>query len=301
MTGPEKPSSGRAPVQQNSTLGIGYGALAGASLQGMNTCVRFAALHVHAFEVAFFRYLIGFILLLPLLLRSGRGGLKTDRIGMHTVRAMFNIISLVTGFWGVTMVPLAKFTAIYFTAPLFATLGALLFLGEALKIRRQMALLVGFIGVLIVLRPGMDNVGLGELLGVISAATWATSLLFMKVLTRTDSPVTITLYGTLLQLPMALVIAMFFWTWPRVEVLGWLVGVAAFATFAQLILARAFRVADASLVVSVDFLKLIWASLIGYFIFHEIPTLATWLGGAVIFLAVAYIAYRERAIAKGSS
>lgn len=264
---------------------LGSGCLAGV--------VRHLSADLHPFEIVFFRNLFAFVVLLPWLLRVGWEPLKTRQIGGHALRAFLNLIAMLTHFYALAITPLAKVASLGFVSPLFATLFAVLFLHEKLRARRLAALFAGFLGALIIIRPGTEAMSLGALLVLISAAVWGLALIVIKRLSRTDSSFTIAAYAGLLITPFSLIPALFVWQWPEPATWGWLIAVGAIGAAMHMTGAQAFRLADATAVLPVDFTKLGWAAIIGYFFFGEVPELWVWVGGAVIFASTIYIAYRE--------
>ena len=275
-------------------MGMGHMLTSVSTISGVNGVVVHLSHSMHVFEIAFFRQFIGFIFMSVIFLRGGLRPLITRRIGLHVLRSVLNVIAMLAFFYGLTLEPLAKVVSLSFTAPLFATVGAVLLLGEKMNRHRWVALLIGLAGALIILRPGIQEVSLGAMLVLMSNAVWSLALVVIKILSRTESSVTIALYATLLQTPVALAFALFFWTTPNVEQLLWLTLVGIFGTIAQISLGEAFRYADATLVMPIDFMKLFWASLIGYLAFDQVPEIWIWPGAFVVFLAVFYNAYMER-------
>ncbi len=154
-----------------------------------------------------------------------------------------------------------------------------------------------FVGALIIVRPGVEPIDMGSVLTVASAAIWGFTLITIKLLSRTDSAVTITAYMVLLMSPLSLLPALFYWTWPSPEMWVWLVVCGVSGTFAQLLMAQSFRVAEATVVLPFDFTKIVWGALIGYLAFGEVVDIWTWIGAGVIFSGVTYITYRERNLA----
>jgi drug/metabolite transporter (DMT)-like permease len=204
-------------------------------------------------------------------------------------------------FLALSMTPMATVQALFFTSPLFATLLALVVLGEAIQARRIAALVVGFAGVLVVLRPGFGALDPGALLMLAAAATWGSAIIVIKMLSRTETSLTATLYPTLFVTPIALLSALPYWRTPTWEELSWMALLGTFATVSHLCLAQAFKEAEVTAVLPVDFTKLIWAALAGYLLFAEVPGLSIWLGGAMIFSAVTYIAIREHRLIADST
>ena len=273
--------------------------LAGAMFSFMHGSIRYVsggatgADGLHPFEIAFFRNFFGLVALLPFLMRAGIRSLKTTRFSLHLWRAVLQVFSMLMFFSALTMSPLADATALSFLAPLFTTVGAILFLGEKARIRRWTALIVGFAGAMIILRPGFQEISLGLVLVMGSSAIWGGAMLIIKSLARTDSSVSIAAYMAILMTPMSLIPALFFWQMPTLEEYVGLFVIGAFGSIGHVMLAQAFKEAEASAILPLDFTRLIWAAAVGYFLFGEVPGLWTWLGGGLIFSAATYVAYRE--------
>jgi drug/metabolite transporter (DMT)-like permease len=259
----------------------------------MSTLIRLASDELHAFEIVFFRNFLAVILMLPWLWHQGLGALQTRRLGMLSLRAVLNVSAMFAGFMALTLIPLAEATALSFTAPLFATLGAALLLGERVKLRRISALLVGFAGTMIVLQPGVQALTPGAILAIVNAFLLAMTLLVVKTLTRTERPESVVIYMVLLQSPMALIPALFFWVWPSPTTWMWLFLLAGAGTIGHVFFTRAMVIADVTQVQPFEFVRLPIIAAIGFWLFAEVPTVWTWIGGAIIFAATAYITHRE--------
>lgn len=262
---------------------------------GMHTVIRYASTvdDIHPFEIAFFRNLFGLIVMLPFFWRNGLGVFRTANFPLHALRGSIQIFAMLMFFTALSLSPLAKVAAMSFTAPLFATIGAVLFLGERIHLRRIGALMFGFAGAMIILRPGVIEIDLGMMLVLTSSAIWAMAMLIIKVLSRTDSSITITAYQGLFLTPFSLVAALFVWEWPTWHQLLLFAAMGAMGTVAHMSMAEAFKLADTTAVLPFDFTRLIWAAAVGYLVFAEIPDLWTWVGGITIFASTTYIAYRE--------
>ena len=165
---------------------------------------------------------------------------------------------------------------------------------ERLDLARIMATLVGFIGTGIVLRIDQVSLDLGAILVIGSAAIWALTMVVIKTLGRTESSLTTTGYMVILLSLLSLGPAIAVWKWPAPELWVFLVAIGVLGTFAQLLLTEALKQADAGAVMPFDFLKLIWAAALGYILFAQTPGLSTWIGGAIIFAAGTFVAYREK-------
>ncbi|HLT02930.1 MAG TPA: DMT family transporter [Geminicoccaceae bacterium] len=299
--------SGARPAPRPDAAATGRTALGGSALRGLTlmfvSTFFFAAMHasirhvsetIHPFEIAFFRSVFALAVVTPWFWRQGFGLLHTRRPGLHALRAIFNVFAMLSFFYALTITPLSEVTALNFTAPIFASLLAALILGEVVRLRRWGAIVVGFAGTLVILRPGFAEVGLGEILVLFSSLVWAFALLVIKTLSRTDSSATIIAYMALLMMPLTLIPAAFVWQWPDAVELLWLVLVGLLGGAGQLLMTEALRSADTAVVMPIDFCKLPWVAAIAYLAFDEVPDLYTWLGGAIIFASSFYIAYRER-------
>lgn len=281
------------PKFSANLTGIIFMVFSAVLMTGMAVMVRQVAEGMHPFQVAFLRNLLGVMFLAPLLLKYGLETLQTNDMGWMAARGVFNAAAMLSFFMALTMLPLANISALMFTVPLFVSLMAVIFLKELMGPRRTLSLIVGFSGALIILRPGFEVIGVGSLFALFSAFSWGTAVVIIKRLSRTNSTLTVTIYGmsflTLFTLPPAL----FVWQWPNLEQVLWLIAIAGGGTIGQLFFTQSLKVADATLVMPFDFTKLIWASLFGFVFFSEIPVIWVFVGGAVIFASTSYLTYRE--------
>ena len=273
--------------------GIGLMAISGMAFVAMHASVKTVSQDLPGVEIAFFRAFFGFLLLSPLLVTLGLKILATQRAKLHALRGVLNGVSMLIFFTGVTMTPLAQLTALSFSAPIFATLLAMLFLGEKVGPRRWVAILIGFAGTLVILRPGMVPIELGPMLILGSALVWAITLMVIKILTRTESSVTITFYASMWLTVICAPVAASVWVWPSTENFIWLVAIAALGTLGQTSMNQSLKIAKASTVLPVEFSKLIWAAMLGFLLFAEVPDMYTWLGAFLIFGSTTYIGLRE--------
>jgi len=295
---PRKPA-GAGPQAPRPLEGMGLMVLHTASNAVMNGSIRLTAeTGMHPFEIAFFRCVFGALFLSGMVARAGLDALRTARPELHVLRAVLNAASMLAFFYALTLEPLAKLSALMFTSPLFAALGAALILGEKMGPARLGGLLMGFAGAAMIMRPGFETISPGVWLALLSSATWGAALVLIKHQSKTESSLTIAIYAAILLLPFNGAAAAIFWVWPSLEMLAWCAGIGLLGTIGQIALGEAFRRADATVVLPFDFTKLIWAAFVGYVLFGEVPDVWTWAGGTVIFAATLFIAYRERA-AKG--
>ena len=259
-----------------------------------NALIRHIATNVHAFEIAFFRCLFGAVMLSPVIMKNGIGVMKTSKLKLHLTRGFLQSGSMLLGFLGLAMSPLAKVTSLQFTSPLFAAVLAVIFLGEVMGIRRIVALGVGFGGALIVLQPWSATYDIGAWITLASAAIFAFVMIITRTIGKSESSVTQVLWMTLLTTPATLIAASFYWTMPTPVEFAFMVGIGLFATLNHVTMAQALREAELTAVTPAQFTKLVWAALIGFFVFQEIPEVETWIGGTLIFAAVTYIVIREQ-------
>ncbi len=264
-----------------------------AFLGSINVLVKFLSGRVHPFEIAFFRTAGQLVFMLPWLFRRGFRVMRTERLGAHLARAVTGLSAMLSWFTVLSIMPVTEVTALSFTAPLFATVGAALLLGETVRLRRWSATGMGFIGALIILRPGVMEFTWASGLVLVAAALIATSALMVKSLSRTETPNAMVLYMALFMTPMSLVPALFVWETPDLDTFLWLVVLGGIATLAHLCINRAFAAADASAVMPFDFVRLPVAAGLAFVFFGELADLWTWIGAGVIFTSSFYIARRE--------
>ena len=267
--------------------------IAAVMLGNISVLVRFVSADMHPFQIAFFRNLGQFMMMAPWVLIVGIHVMKTERFGAHLRRSLFGLAAMLTWFTALSMLPVAKATALSFTAPLFATLGAAVILREVVRVRRWTATIIGFIGAVIILRPGL-HVMSGAEWTAIAAALIAGAMLSNKSLARTENPTAMVMWMGLIMTILSLPPALMVWQWPAdLAIWGWLAVLGVVATAAHLALNRAFRVADASYVMPFGFVQLPAVAAMAYVFFGETSDALTWVGAAVIFSAGAYIARRE--------
>lgn len=260
----------------------------------MHGLVRYVSDVLPPFQIAFFRNIFGLAFLLPLLMRSRFKILRTQRIGLHALRGVINIGAMLMFFTALSLSPLAKVTALSFTAPIFMAVLAVVFLGERFRVYRWLAILFGFAGMLIILRPGFVALDTGAVLVICAAALWAVAMLIIKILSRTESSVTIVAYMGIFLGIFSVFPAIWVWQPFGLSTLFWMVLIGLFGTVAQMTLSQALKETDPTALMPFDFLKLIWTAIIGAWFFAEIPDAFTWVGAAVIFSSGLFIAYRER-------
>ena len=279
--------------RQSNLAAMGFMLISGAGFSVMHASVRELGTEIHPFEIAFFRNFFGFLALVPLLFQVGIAPLKAKNPGLLTVRAVINLVAMLMFFTALTLAPLADVAALAFTAPIFATLLAIPILGEKVGWRRALAIGAGFMGAMVVVKPGFGTLEVGHALVIGSAFIWACVMMLIKHISKTDSSLTITLYMGLLMTPISLPFAIPYWVWPSGEQWIWLAVIGVTGGMAQWTLAEALKRGETAAIMPLDFMKLVWAAMIGFVLFNEIPGVFTALGGLVIFAAATFIAIRE--------
>ena len=293
--------SSSTPQFSGNLIGIALIVAATLVMILQHSLVKVLAAEMSILEIVFFRTATAVLFFLPWMLRSGLAIFRTERIGLHILRATFQTFSAFGFLLGLAIVPLATVTALHFTTPIFAVLIGIFILGERVSVRHWSAILAGFVGTMLILRPGVSTVGYGELLVLGSAVAWACAIIVIKVLSRTDTSVTITAYMYVLMTPATLIAASFDWTWPTLEQYGWLVAIGLTGALGHVLTAEALKRGDTHVVTPFDFFRLIWATLIGILLFGESVDNLVWIGGAIVIASVSYIAWREREIAISQS
>ena len=284
-----RPGAG-LPASLRGALWMGAAAVAFAL---MVTLVRQLTDGLHPLQVVFFRTAFGLAAMLPWLLRQGFGVLRTEHLRRHLLRALIAILAMVGWFTTLSLMPLAEATALSFTAPLFTSVLAVLVLGEVMSPRRWSAVAIGFLGALIIVRPGFAAIQPAALLAIGTAAVWACSTILIKTMARTESAGAITTYMALLTTPMTLLAALFVWQTPSLAQLGWAALLGAAGSAGHICMSRALATADASLVAPLDYLRLPIVALIAFVAFGEVPGVWVWLGGGIIAASSICLAQHE--------
>ena len=266
----------------------------------MHGLVRFVSEVLPPFQIAFFRNIFGLAFLLPLLMRSRFAILRTKQIGLHALRGVINMAAMLMFFTALAISPIAKVTALGFTAPIFMAILAVLVLGERFRIYRWSAIFLGFVGMLIILRPGLVAIDTGALLVIGSAALWAVAMIIIKIQSRTESSLTIVAYMGIFLGVFSIAPAVWVWQPFGLQTLGFMVLIGLFGSIAQMAISESLKETDSTALMPFDFLKLIWTAMIGVWFFSEIPDIYTWIGATVIFLSGLFIAIRERSTQRQS-
>jgi drug/metabolite transporter (DMT)-like permease len=249
-------------------------------------------------QTAFFRAFFSVLMLLPLMLNGRVRPWHSTRIHGHFWRTFMGTVSMVLGFYAVSMLPLADATALGFSQPLFSVCVAALVLREKVRWRRWSATIVGFIGVLVMVRPGAGSLQPGALIALANALTVALSILLVRRLSNSESPLMILTQFAIWSTLLLALPAIWVWRWP--DAWGWTlaVGVSASATVGQYFWVQAFKAGEMSAVAPFEYLRLPFAVFMGWLIWGQMPEIWTYVGAAIVIASALYIAQREHQLAR---
>ena len=283
-----------APTWRANFLGLLLVLLGGLFITTLTWVVRSVADDINPLQAGFMRYAFGTLLLLPMAFKFKATDLAPRLVGGHIIRSIVHAISVLLWFYAVTKISLADLTALSFTAPVFITIGAFLFLGETFSYRRLGGIVTAFIGAVIILRPGVEAISLGAIAILISAPFQAASTLIGKHLAPRTSTYAMVFYLSLFVTLTSLIPTLFVWNLPSLNTCVLTFGAAVLATCAHFCWTKSFQIADLSFTQPGMYFTLIWAVAMGFFIYDERPDVWSGAGAAIIIAATAYIAARER-------
>jgi len=264
----------------------------------MLSFLKIAQEDVNVYVAGFFRFFLGLIIILPYIIKKKDLVLKTNHLKQHFLRAILGLPAMLLYFSALVLLPIEKLTAISFVVPLIVTILAVFFLGEKIYIYRTLALMLGFSGMLVIIRPGFVDISIGVYMVLFSALLWSINIIITKKISKDDSAITILAYQSIFMSLLSFFIVIFFWEMPSLKTFIYLVLAAMCGTVLHLTLNHAFKLVDVSMTQPYSFLNLVFASIIGYFVFDEIPDFYTWIGALIIFTGVLIISYREMKLDK---
>ena len=264
----------------------------------MSVFLKLAQEDSNVFTVGFLRFFFGLLLITPIIIQSNFKIYNTINFKLHILRCVINVPMMILGFAALMYIPLEQIKAIGFLSPILVVILSVLILKEKIYIIRILALIIGFVGVLIILRPGIIEINIGAYMVLLSGLLWSTVIIITKFMSKEDSPMTILTYQytfvTIFTLPLALI----YWTNPTLHSLYYVLLAAIVGTVLHLCINNSYRLADLSVIQPVWFTQLIFASVFGFSIFGEIPDGWTWAGGILVFTSVLIITYRENYLKK---
>jgi drug/metabolite transporter (DMT)-like permease len=264
----------------------------------MLSFLKIAQEDVNVYVAGFFRFFLGLVIILPYIIKNKDAVLKSTHLKQHFLRAILGLPAMLLYFSALVLLPIEKLTAISFVVPLIVTILAVFFLGEKIYIYRTLALILGFSGMLVIIRPGFVDISIGVYMVLFSALLWSINIIITKKISKDDSAITILAYQSIFMSLLSFFIVLFFWEMPSLKTFIYLILAAMCGTVLHLTLNHAFKLVDVSMTQPYSFLNLVFASIIGYFVFDEIPDLYTWIGALIIFTGVLIISYREMKLDK---
>ena len=288
------------PVKSDTARAASLMVLSTLSFALMTICVRLASQTLPVMETAFWRNLAGFLVVLPFVWNAHGRIPRTSQFGKYIIRCVIGLASMFCIFWSVANLPLAQAISISYSSALFATVAAALFLGEAVRVRRWSAVIAGFIGVLILVRPFSHTFEIGTLVAVLAALLSAAVSIQIKQLTKIDDPYTVVFWTYLLWVFMSFVPAAMDWHWPSGITWLWIALLGLFGTGGQLLWTKAMQLGEVSALSPISFLQLPIVTLLGWLWFNEHVDGYTLLGAAIILGSNFYIAHRESRLARES-
>ena len=290
---PEGTVFGMSPV----VAAVAMMLMAGLTSSLLHIGVRYVSPHIPTFEIVFLRSMFTILVTLPIVFRPGQMSWRTNNLPLQMTRGVIGVSSMSAWYYALGQMPLADAGALSFTTAIFVTIGGALWFGEPVGPRRWAAVIIGLVGALIVLKPGSGVISWAAIAAAASSATWASSLLMSKELAKYDSVTTINFYQPLMILPVAMLGAIPTWVTPSLEIWLYLMAMGAAAAIGNYGYIKALRIADVSISMPADYVRLLWMASWGYLLFGEIPTLSTWLGAALIIGAAFFITIREQQLA----
>ncbi|MCF7220887.1 DMT family transporter [Marilutibacter chinensis] len=289
MTAPARTTHARAALLMfGSTIFFAF----------MVIAIKLASETLHTFEVAFFRNFFGMLATVPLLMRHGAGILRTDQLPRYVFRCFIGVVSMFCGFWAIGHLPLAQAVTLSYSSPLFVTIFAVFWLGEQVRARRWAAVAIGFIGVLVIVRPGTEGFTAGTLIAVAAAVLSGLVAIQIKQLSNTEPADRIVIYTTLLWVPMSLLPAVAVWEWPQGITWLWVIAAGVLGTGGHMLWTRALKLGEVSALTPISFMQLPIVAVLGWLLFDQGVDRWTLTGAAIILAANAYIAHREAVLAR---
>ena len=259
----------------------------------MFTVLRIVQSDINVYTTSFFRFFFSLIILIPYIFYTKFYFIKTNNIKKHLVRSSLNLPAMYLTFGALTMIPLEKINAIHFLNPLFVSIFAVIFFKEKIYIYRVISLILGFVGIIVVIRPGLIPLEIGSFMVLGSTVLWALCIIITKDITKEESAINILIFQCIFMSLFTFIIAYFNWELPSSDQLMLLFLSALFGNVFHLMINHSFKIADLTLTAPFRYSVLIWGSLFGFLFFNEIPDFFTWIGGTIIFLSILILTYYE--------
>jgi len=283
----------------SNTKGAFWALLATALFASAAAMAKIAVEEFHVLQILFFRQIVVFLSSLPSLAVSFPDSLKTRYPLIHACRLLGAFVGLSFGIWAVALLPLTTAITLGFAQVFFIALLALYFLDESVGIHRIDAIVVGFVGVIVVMRPGVDGIlDIHSVVPIIAAIGAAVATISVRKLSQTDSTATLLVYQALFVGLLASIPLLWLWKTPDIAGLSLLLAIGTLATIGQWVGVKALRLGEASVIGNIQYMQLIFAAFLGFFLFDEFPDRYTMLGAGIIVSSAIYLLRRERMTGK---
>ncbi len=281
----------RIPPFVRGAICVSLGAIA---LTMMAVMVKFLGKDISPLEIQFFRSIIGLMLVVPLFWREPLAPFRTPKLNLHILRGALGAAANAFLFYSITHLPLADAMALQFSRPLWTIPLALFFLGEVVRGGRLVASLVGFAGILVFAKPFTGGFDYNALIGATGALFGALAIIDVKKLSETEETRAIVFHFAFWNTLFSLIPAVWVWITPSMVQLLWLLAIGVLGIIGQLWITQGFKLGDASALVPLDYARIVYGAVLGFFIFGEIPGLLSYIGMALIIGASLYIVLSEQ-------
>ena len=248
---------------------------------------------IHTFEIVFFRSIFALFFMIPIFWNKKFSDLRTGRWRMHLVRGLSGVISLYLLFGALVFLPMGEVAAITFTRPLMASICAIIFLGEAARGNRWIAVIVGLIGAYIIIRPGVSPISLGQILALLCVAAMVVTAMAVKSLAQTEAADTIVMWQSIIFTVVTIGPAIHVWVTPSLTQCALLILLGLTGATTQRAMTRAYKAADVTVILPFEYVRLPFAAIMGWLLFSEFPDLWVWVGGTLIFASTLFMAHNE--------
>ena len=256
--------------------------------------IRYISDDYNAIVIVFWRSVCAVLIMLPWLIRGGREVIKTERIKLHFIRSLIGIVAMVSWFYALGILELPHATALSFTYPIFSAIAAVIFLKEKIGLQRAIAIAVGFLGVLVIIRPNFAAMNYGSFIVLFSTFFWAIAIIIVKKLSVTEAPKTMIFYMSFFMAILSLPLLAVFWQNITLEALFWFFVIGVCSNISHIALTKAVARVDLTMILPFDFLRLVFVGIFAYVLFGDYTHIYDILGSLIIISSGVFIAYREQ-------
>lgn len=280
----------------NNSKAIIYAILTCFFVSIMIAIVRHLSENFHIFFIVMMRNFFAFALFIPLMVKSRTALFKTKYLHLHFFRNINGLIGMLLWFYAITLMPLPEAVSLTFSVPIITTFAAIFFLKEKINIKVWIALLTGFIGILVIIRPGFKDFNFAYALAILATFSWSISNILVKKMTTTDRPETIVAYMSFIMLVFSIPLGLMHMQAMTLSQICWLVALGLFSNLSHLSMSNAYSKADLNIVQPFDFTRLIFISIISYFAFDEVIDIYSALGAAIIMAGTIFVAPKRNKV-----